>query len=281
MKKVILLFTSISALLYVALTSYSNGASATSKAHNAAVSGCGGAGCHGGASSTATTATITVKEKSSGMVVSNGKYKPGTTYEITVQGDNASAAKFGYMFLVRDAVNAQGGTLANASAGSKIQTIPPGTYTVAEHSSPINASMGSFTATFEWTAPAAGKGNINMNLAVNAVDGTGTTANDEFNTASVVLTEDNTASISTLANSINVSTYPNPVKDVLNIAFSNAKSAQYHIQVVNMNGQVVVDQTSTVAATSTITINTSNWTPGVYQLLLNNGQARESIQIVK
>lgn len=279
MKKLILLFTCVSGLLYLTLTSSSTGASATPKGHDAAISGCGGGGCHGSAS-TATTSSIALKEKVSGTAVTNGKYEPGKTYEVTVTGNNSSAVEFGYMLLIRDASNAQAGTLANPSAGSKVQTIPPGTYTVAEHSSPIAATSGMFTATFDWTAPASGSGNITMNLAVNATNNNNATSGDQFNTSNLVLAEDNT-SVGNIANNINVSAYPNPVVNELNIEFGNIITDTYFIQVVNMNGQIIAQQTNTVGSSSVVKINTTNWASGMYHIVLNNGNAKQSITVVK
>lgn len=280
MKKIILLFTSITGLLYLTLTSSSGGASATPAGHNTAINGCGGSGCHGSMASANTTTSISIKEKSSGNAVTNGKYEPGKTYTITVTGNNSSAKEFGYMTLIRDASMAQAGMLANASAGSKIQTIPPGTYTVAEHNAPIAATSGMFSATFDWTAPASGAGAITINLGVNATNDNGAVSGDEFNTSNVVLSEDNT-SIGSVANSINVSAYPNPVQNNLNIEFGNIKTNTYNIQVVNVRGQIIENLTQTVSSSSIVTLNTSNWTSGMYNIVLNNGSAHQSITIIK
>ncbi|MEZ5015637.1 MAG: choice-of-anchor V domain-containing protein [Flavipsychrobacter sp.] len=280
MKKTILLFTCISGLLYLTLTSSSNGASATPKGHTAASTGCGGSGCHGTAASTATTASITLKDKATGTTITSGKYESGKTYVVTVTGNNSAAVEFGYMLSTTNGSNGQAGTLANASAGSKIQTIPPGTYTVAEHNAPIPASSGMFTATFDWTAPATGTGNVTMNLAVNATNNNNATTGDQFNTTNLVLAEDNT-SVGTIAKSISVSTYPNPVVNELNIKFGNIITSTYHIQVINMQGQIIAQQTNTVSSSSVVKLNTTNWASGIYHVVLNNGAAKQSIQIVK
>lgn len=275
MKKSILLFTTIAGLLYVSLSSYQGGASIAG--HAKAKDGCSGAGCHG-AASTAVTSSIVVKEKSSGTVVT--EYEAGVDYEVTVTGMHATATKYGYMARILDASSMQAGSFANASAGSKVQLVSGGV-SVVEHSSPINASSGMFTATFDWTAPTAGTGAVTIELAVNATNGNGTAdAGDVFSTSSAVVTEKNT-SVGTIANGVDIKTYPNPAQNVLNIDLKNAVNGNYHLSAYNIAGQVVANEEVAVNGSSSIQLNTSAWKAGIYIIRLSKDGAQQSVKVLK
>lgn len=211
MKIKMLLFTATVGLAYLSLSSYSAGPSAS--AGHVAVSGCGSTGsCHG-AKNTATAVAIVIKDGAT--TITNNKYTPGKKYSITVTGTNSSKQQFGYQFSATKGT-ATAGTISNVPSGSKIATA--GGVSVAEQSGVITAAFGLFV-TFDWTAPAAGNGPVTLSAAVNAVDGTGGTGNDVFNTAQVTMTE-STTGIETVVSENLVKLYPNPTTGVLNVGWN-------------------------------------------------------------
>ncbi len=228
MKIKMLLFTAMVGLAYLSLSSYSAGPSAS--AGHVAVSGCGSTGsCHG-AKNTATAVAIVIKDGAT--TITNNKYTPGKKYSITVTGTNSSKQQFGYQFSATKGT-ATAGTISNVPSGSKIATA--GGVSVAEQSGVITAAFG-LSVTFDWTAPAAGNGPVTLSAAVNAVDGTGGTGNDVYNTAQVTLTE-STTGIETLAKEIIVKLYPNPTTNLLNVNLKTNTVAQAAI--FNSYGQKV------------------------------------------
>lgn len=277
MKKSILLFTTVAGFLYLSLSSNAGGAS--QNGHAKAKDGCSGAGCHG-AASTSVTSTIVVKEKSSGNTVT--EYEAGVDYEVTVTGMGAtpSDTAFGYMARFVDASTMQAGTFSNPSSGSKVQLVSGGV-SVVEHSSAIIDPSGTFTATFDWQAPAAGTGDVSVNLAVNSVNHNGTAdAGDVFSTSSLTLTEKNT-SVGSIAGSIEVSTYPNPTQNVLNIDLKNAQSGTYQLTAYNIAGQVVANEEINVNGSATTQISTSTWKAGLYIIRLSKDGAQRSVKVLK
>lgn len=236
MKRTLLLSLS-AGVIYLTLTSAGLGASTTPIGHQAAQSGCGGGGCHGTSANTATTIVVGLLDQSDNSVVTNGgKYRPNQKYTVTIVGSNAAAVKFGYIVRFKDAANAQAGAFSNPSAGSKISTSSP--YQVVEHSAPINKIVTGFTASFEWTAPAKGKGVITINAAVNGVNNIGgADAGDQYNVTTLTLNEGFPASVNDIDNTIAVNAYPNPAANVLNIEVENT-SAAYNYAIFNMNGSV-------------------------------------------
>lgn len=276
MKKSILLTLS-AGILYFTLSSYSNGPSIIGP--QTAVNGCGGSGgCHGSSINTSTVPSITIKEKITGTVITNGEYTPGMAYTVTVSATNSNASEFGYIARIANAASTQAGILSNATSGSKIQS--SGGFSVAEHSAPITASGQSFSASFDWTAPAVGAGDVTINLAVNGVNGDNSASSaDQFNTTSLKLNEGPPVSISAIASEITVETFPNPFRDFINIKLVDIHDT-YKLRVVNMHGQTI--HSNIIPSTTAVQqINTTNWADGIYFVQLSDGARDMNFQIVK
>jgi hypothetical protein len=122
--------------------------------------GCGPAGgCHNGSQNTTMTVTG----------IPGAGFVAGTTYPLTLTVTNASKVRAGFNLTVDI------GTLT-AGAGMALN----GTQEL-RHTSPKAAVANNTSWTFDWTAPAAGS-TLNVFVAGNAVDFTGGSNNDEFDT---------------------------------------------------------------------------------------------------
>jgi len=71
-----------------------------------------------------------------------------------------------------------------------------------------------------------------------------------------------------LANA-NVSLYPNPVSDVLNIYFASYRSQVIHMQIVDVTGKVIIAEMLMAERSS---INVGNLSKGIYFVTLQNGE---------
>lgn len=100
--------------------------------------------CHGG-TATSSTGWITSNIPASG-------YVPGTTYQITATNSLTGSGKFGFEVSPQ---NASGTLLGTLAAGANCQLVGGGKYVTH-----TNASPSISTWTFNWTAPAAGTGNV-------------------------------------------------------------------------------------------------------------------------
>ncbi len=100
--------------------------------------------CHGG-TATSSTGWITSNIPASG-------YVPGTTYQITATNSLTGSGKFGFEVSPQ---NASGTLLGTLAAGTNSQLVGGGKYVTH-----TNASPSISTWTFNWTAPAAGTGNV-------------------------------------------------------------------------------------------------------------------------
>lgn len=162
-----------------------------------AASGCGGGGCH-----TAGNTTITL----TGIPAT---YVYGTTYVCTLNVTNMSKAAAGFDLTVNI------GTLT-AGAGTQLSGS-----TEIFHNAPKMAISGTTTWTFNWTAPASG-GALNVAVAGNAVDNTGTSANDAFATSSFSFAAPAGAAAPTIANATATSITQNSAVVNADVTANNA-----------------------------------------------------------
>jgi hypothetical protein len=76
-------------------------------------------------------------------------------------------------------------------------------------------------------------------------------------------------------NSLAVNAYPNPVNDVLTI---QAAEQRFSVTVLNLEGKVLATYSNVDAK---LEMNTSNWSKGIYTVLVSNETATKAIKIVK
>ena len=127
--------------------------------------GCGGGYCHGSGTQTATLSM-------SGQPTA---YAAGSTYTLTVSvTGGASSANGGF------ALDIDKGSLSSPGTGVKINT-------AADSATHTNYNYRSWSV--DWTAPSTGSGVVSIDVAANAVDGTGTKSNDVWDTATYQILE--------------------------------------------------------------------------------------------
>lgn len=165
-----LAYSVVALLCLLTLTSNSLGKPGASS------SGCGGGSCH--TSNAATSILISIDGNSNVTT-----YTPGKKYAIVVTVSNSSFS--GNM-------NAKAGLSLNFSKGNITSSIPNITLTGQElnHTSPRALSSGSTAYSFDWTAPGAGSGAVNINIAANIVNGDLGSSGDAWTTTSKSLTEE-------------------------------------------------------------------------------------------
>ena len=267
MKKKLLFIPAIG-LLYVSLSSYSTGPSGTPSGAQTAKTGCGG--CHGGQASNANMA-ITVLDAMTNQPVTDGKYNPGGNYNISFSQAGTSASKFGYIALITDAANAQAGTLANPQSTPGIKITNKGSFQVAEQPFPQDAVSGGISASFNWTAPAAGKGDVTIYVAINGCNGNGgADAGDTWALKNLTLSESWPATINEISEQNPVKIYPNPAADILNIV-SGENDEPLHYSIANLNGAVVLSGT----IENKSSINVSSLPQGVHIIKLQGTTINE------
>lgn len=194
--------------------------------------------CHGGGAGT-TTMTIALKEKATGTAA-NGKYKPGTVYTVTLGGNNASLAFFGFQLTAATAANQQAGSFGNL--GSNKHAVVIGGLQVVEHSQNLAKTSGSYLAEFDWTAPAAGTGTVTLYGIINGVnDDNGTNGDKASAPVNLSLTETiPPTSVKELAAIEDLLVYPNPATNQVQLSSNRLNPGKYLIAVYDMAGRSVL-----------------------------------------
>ena len=285
MKKQILLFTLIAGMGYAILTSSAsgpaNGSSQNCTGAKGAVTNCSGSAgsCHGGTSAAAT-ASIRV-DSTGGVAVT--KYVAGMTYTVTVTGTHTSFTNYGFQYAAvsgTGSAQVQAGTFGTTLPASVAKRTLTGLQLI-EQSSVISGAT--LSKQFTWTAPAATAGPVTMYLTVNAVNGDGmdNSADVSANAQKVMPVQVSTA-VADVSGNINITTYPNPVSNVLNIQLQDAQIGSYTLNIYDLNGRNVtnagIEQNSSMQVTA---INTANLATGMYVLAIDKDGSRKTVTFVK
>lgn len=274
MKKKFLLFSLSAVTLGTVLMSDSNGPGSIYNGAKGNPSNC--SSCHGPANA-ATTATIRV-DSTGGVAVT--KYVAGMTYTVTVTGSHTTNTKFGFQF---SAVSGTGSAQVKAGTygtmPSQVKKVTLSTIDVVEHSSTIS---GPLSKSFTWTAPAASVGDIKMYLTVNAVNGNNIDdgADTSNNTVTTLTYYTPPTAVATVAETSTISAFPNPVMDELHLQL-NGTFAASTVSVFDITGRNIMNTVVAPNATGSTTLNTSNWVPGMYKIVVANGNSTNTISVVK
>jgi Secretion system C-terminal sorting domain/Bacterial Ig-like domain (group 2) len=191
MKKGLILLPLAAVIMYYVLSSSSSGPSL----NGTGATGVAGCSCHSPSHSTGIAVTITLD--SAGIPITS--YTPGNTYTVKITGTNNSYAGLGHFGFQMTAVKASGAGTGSATYTGSLATsgLPTGCWNttfagihVVEHNTSLLATTGAggigttYSESIQWTAPAAGTGNVVLYGVINAVNGDGSaSALDHWNTA--------------------------------------------------------------------------------------------------
>jgi hypothetical protein len=153
----------------------------------------------------------------------------------------------------------------NLSSTSNLQTYTANGRTGVEHSAKIAKNAGGFfTATWQWTAPAAGTGPVTFHTVINAVNNNGAVTGDQPNTGTTVFTEGTTA-VKDVQRAKLLTIHPNPAKDHISIGAQTWPRGEYGITIVNTTGSVVLQQSARrTGSTESFDVVLPNLATGLY-----------------
>lgn len=283
MRRSVLLFSAMSGIIYLSLTSYQSGPASGGQG-NRTTSGsnatCGG-GCHGVNN---TNTSIAIKLMEGATQVTNGKYKPNTLYTVTLSATNTISlpAKYGFQLTAVKGTGTQAGTLT-ASGSLHTSTAGTGGLTVVEQSSAISATNGSATTpSFSWLSPATTSGNVTFHVIMNAVNGNNNAdASDHASTANFSFAEQS-LSVDDISASMIITAYPNPVKDRLNIKLEHGEKGRYTVAIFDLKGTWVNKQVMVADDNSEeLLFETGSLSPGLYLVQITKGSGTRMITVRK
>ncbi|WP_317899328.1 T9SS type A sorting domain-containing protein [Aurantibacillus circumpalustris] len=243
-KTFITVFTALTILIGTSafITKYNNGIAGYAGSPGEATC----TSCHGGGFSANSGLTITAVPAFSVNANSDTEYTPDSVYQITIQASATNFSKFGFASQILNPSNTNAGVLQNAGTGVKFLNI--GAKRSAVHNSVKTGASVSFT--YKWVAPSSGDATIYA--IANAVNGNNSTSGD-FVIAPISMPliagpiptppVDTTLTVGLKENKTNalvqVSIFPNPIKDLGNISYNLKKTGTVGIELIDMRGALV------------------------------------------
>jgi hypothetical protein len=197
--------------------------------------------------------------------LTNWSYVPNQTYAISVTVAKTGVKIFGIGFEALTSAGANAGTLT-AGTGTVLKSFTVGANSrtnVTHTTSSGTGTTDSHTFTFNWKAPATDIGKITFYCAGNAANG-GTETGDYIYTTSQVITSPSTVGIAEqVAFSKQISIYPNPATDQLQILNSENQSEVMNVSIIDLKGALISNKEN---VRSNEPIELSNVNPGMYSL---------------
>jgi hypothetical protein len=199
---------------------------------------CNTTNCHTGNTVNAVGGSIVINAPT----LINNQYFPGATYPIQVTVSRTNVTKYGFGFEALRSTGANGGTITVTNAVTtqiKTAVVVGNARTNIVHRNGAGIGTGSFTFSFNWTAPATNVGNITFYAAGNASNAGNNSSGDYIYTTTKVLTPSLVGITENNLNLSGITVFSNPVTENLKFKFDMDKSAHVVIELLNLTGQKV------------------------------------------
>lgn len=192
---------------------------------------CATSGCHTGLPVQNQTGLITSNIPSTG-------YVPGETYTITASASAAGISRWGFQVSPQKVNGQLVGSLINTSA-NETQIVGSGKYIT--HRFGGTSGAGQRTWTFDWVAPISGTGDFVFYGAFNASNNLGNSSGDQIILSSLAISEDVTASLSSLSRNDRFKVYPIPASTDLYVESRFSLTEEADIQLIHLSGRKAVE----------------------------------------
>lgn len=224
--------------------------------------------CHAGSPQTISN-WITTNIPSSG-------YVPGQTYTITLTGTHTGVSRFGFELTAEDSKSNKVGTFTITN--STETGLTNGSHAVTHTGNGLTPTNNTKTWSFEWTAPAAGTGDVKFYAALNAANGDQSAGGDVIYLTNTQVIEDVNASIEGAEANSHLKLYPNPASDVLNISYP--ATDDYQLKIMDIAGkELIIRQLH--AGQINLKLDMGELEPGVYFVQITEGDRQIVKRIVK
>ena len=203
-------------------------------------------------------------------------YTPGEEYTIKMIINSPEAAAYGFQAVALGApIDADGpsiNTWVASSANAQVAVALNG----RQYAEQISASTSN-EFEMEWTAPAAGTGDVSFYYCGNAVNLMSGTNGDNAICGKMSLSEDGVmSSINAPDAKVALDIFPNPVGDVMHLKTTTEQSGIYSAVIFNQTGKAVLTRDFDVPTGEQVNfLEVSNLSSGYYNLVLTdeNGDA--------
>lgn len=235
--------------------------------------------CHGNSTDIEVSLDIAITDDDGNTIE---KYVPGTVYNgsVSLAAVQGNPAAWGFQIVALQAgLNENGesvNTFSDPADNVQLATITSGRQ-YAEHNGP--SASGTFN--FKWTAPEAASGTVTFYSCGNGVNGNGGTSGDNAACSTLELLE-RPVSLRDLTRRAELTVFPNPVADVLNLSVSSQLTGPYTARLLDGNGREVLQRTVTLTGgEDRFAFGVEALSAGVYFLRLSNGREAAALRVVK
>jgi hypothetical protein len=269
MKTNFLLIILFAALGYITLSSRSGGAGTVANQEAAGTPGANTCmNCHLGGTFNATT-TIDIKN-SSGTSVTTVQSDSVYNVSVTVVAASGTPAAYGFQAIfLENQSNTNIGTFQNLGTGQTIKTFTNGRVAV-EH----NTASGSNIFNFKWKAPSDTISQTatlyTYAMCVN-LNSNGTGDSGDAHTYQVTIQPSTPSSVSMNQSSAEMTLFPNPVVNDVNVNITLQKETQLQLSVFSADGKSIRNQTvNAMEGLNNFSMNLSDLSAGAYLLVLSD-----------
>jgi hypothetical protein len=230
---------------------------------------CAKSGCHSGTAAVNDSKfTITIN----GQPLSGFSYVPGVTYSMNLVLDNGGTAPvYGFQLSALSGVVSAGTLAVTNISNTKVSTLSGVQY--MGH----NAANSNNNWTFNWTAPAAGLGNVTFYYSGLSGNGNNGTSGDMVYKSSATISE-LVSSISEWNGVENVRLFPNPVQHRLMVSWEQPEAESISLSLLTADGRVCLQQKAEGHEAS---FDVENLPSGLYFLQITNGTQHRMEKFVK
>lgn len=232
--------------------------------------------CHGG------DAPLTLPNIIQSNIPEQG-YTPGITYTISATVGREGRVKFGFQITPQNEQGMFLGTLINTNTDTQLNSANQGY--VNHTSSGTSGITGTKTWTFNWTAPVAGSGPVTFYGAFNITNNNNANTGDDIFLSRLTVKEAIATSVfsrNANTNANEISLFPNPSTEVINLEYLVQKENAVDITIVSMNGIVtpIFNSKNHRIGKYTLPINIENFNPGIYFIKITIGNATSTERFV-
>lgn len=199
-------------------------------------------------------------------------YVPGSTYTITINTTKAGINKFGFQLTAENSTGGKEGTfvITNATETKLIQD------EVTHTGLGTAASNNQKTWNINWTAPAAGTGNVIFYSAVNATNANSSPTGDMIYLSNTTVSEDLSSSIGKDNLSQIISIKPTISSDYI---YVNSTNLIQEILIFDINGKIVFSTENVNSNNQRIDV--SSFNSGIYYVKTKTNKEIKTIKILK
>lgn len=206
-------------------------------------------------------------------------YEPGKTYqlEVSIIATDGTPDSYGFQAVALDGANTGQGAFDNLPPDVKITDLNGINY--VEQAKRLSSS----TLRLDWTAPAAGAGDVTIYAGGVAANGNNGNSMDGAATNSLELEEGGSSGTLDAAGlQFDLQVMANPIRDVLPIKVESTKSLSVEVRMLDLNGRAAMSKALEIMpGEQTVTIDAADLEKGIYFFQLTDGQSITTKKVLK